>query len=393
MEGLSTIEFTLKMVFAVLILFGNSLVIYLYFIDRRIRKKKANKFVISLAFCDMLVAIVFIPCHEFFQNSIQKVLTLPIAGYITSIVTLGSLWNLTALTYDRFVAIFYALRYEDIMTGKKIKRIMMGIWASDLWITFLPLSWKFVTSAKTNAFILHVYQFILVIVMTTVHVILIGVYIALFWINRSHLKFSQRQSSRFARERRQCIVNKEVNELSPGPTTLGRVAFQCDLGQFKGQGYKASSQGKDSIELINEDKINEVHMNEYSVNAITPNNNAINLADPPSSSIDGQLTCSAVAPLERLSNSRVVCVELRAAKVVLILFLFNTICWLPTVTLNVVYLVSWLNGQPHIHLTLKSISSYCFLIYSLVNPWIYGILKADFKIAIKRHLLKRQRPV
>ena len=386
-------EFTLKMTFAVLILFGNSLVIYLYFVDRRIRQKKANKFVISLAFCDMLVAIVFIPCHELFQNSIQKVLTLPIAGYITSIVTLGSLWNLTALTYDRFVAIFYALRYEDIMTGKKIKRIMMGIWASDLWITFLPLSWKFVTSAKTNVFILHVYQFILVIVMTTVHVILLGVYIALFWINRSHLKFSQRQSIRFAREKRQCIVSKEVNEESPRPPGIDRMTFQCDLGHLKRDSYKASSQGKDGIELMNADKTNEEHMNGYCVNAKTPNNNATILADHLSSSRDGQLTCSAVAPLERLSNSRVVCVELRAAKVVLILFVFNTICWLPTVTLNIVYLISWLNGQPHIHMTLKSISSYCFLIYSLVNPWIYGILKADFKRAIKKHILRKQRQI
>ena len=391
MEEPSTLEFGIKLTLAISIFGGNSLVIYLYFVDSMLRHKQANKFVISLAFCDLLVAVIFIPCHELFQSSIQKMISLPIAGYVASMATLGSLWNLTALTYDRFVAIFDGLRYEEVMTNKKVKRLMIGIWVSDFWVTFLPLSWRFFTSDETNTFIMHVYQFILVVVMTVVHLVLIGLYIALFKVNRSQLKFSQRQVVRFVKEGQRYMVNTGSNEASP---SIERMKLQCDIEKYEKNRDNVSPK-KGDIGLICEEERTDCHIEVTRVN-----NGAKGLVNH--SSREGNFTesgkrrqgrYSASRAIDRLFNSHAVCIELRAAKVILVLFAFNTICWLPTVTLNIVYLISWLRHQPRVNVELRSISSYCFLIYSLVNPWIYGLLKTDFKRAVKKHILKRKREI
>ena len=384
MEDQSTLEFSLKLTIGIMILCGNSLVIYLYFVDTAIRQKQTNKFVISLAFCDLLVAVIFVPCHELFHNSIQKVIPLPIAGYIASLATLGSLWNLAALTYDRFVAIFDGLRYEEVMTDKKATLLMIGIWVSDFAITFLPLSWKLIVSDCTNILILHIYQFILVVAMVTVHLILIGLYIALFKANRSHLRFSQQQIIRFAKERRHGFESKDYTDMSH---CEGKMTVKCEMTKCKETTGRMSLR-KDDTRLVKEEKDTssnaEDRKNEISVgDFLSSDKDCVNSKNKP-------LSCCAGRAIERLCNSRAICIELRAAKVILVLFIFNTICWLPTVTLNVVYLISWLNNQPRVHMTLKSISSYCFLLYSLVNPWIYGLLKTDFKKAAKRHILRRR---
>lgn len=385
MDDPSKLEFIIKVLLAIAILVGNSLVIYLYFVEKTLSIKQANRFVISLSICDLLVALIFIPCHELFHESIQRLIPLPIAGYVASIATLGSLWNLTALTYDRYVAVFDGLRYEVIMTNKKVTMMMVAIWISDFFITFLPLSWRFVTQETTNSLILHVYQFILVIIMTVVHIVLIGVYIALFKTNRHHLKFSQQQEIRFVSQRskeKRCSEEKTRRHCRKKKTPCcikycrrisNEIAFRSD--DICIETVKSEIADRAAAQIIN----NDVLRQENNCTTIS----VLNKKEP--------LKSRAGRALERLSNSRTVCVELRAAKVVLILFAFNTVCWLPTVTLNVVYLVSWLKDQPHIPRTLRSVSSYCFLIYSLVNPWIYGLLKADFKRAMKKHILRKIR--
>ena len=518
MDDTAKVEFVIKVLLAILILAGNSLVIYLYFVERTLSQKQANRFVISLALCDLLVALIFIPCHELFQESIQKVIPLPIAGYVASIATLGSLWNLTALTYDRCVAVFDGLRYEEIMTDKKVTKMMVGIWVSDLFITFLPLTWRFVTPEEANVLILHIYQFILVTVMVVVHIILCGVYVALFKINRHHLRFSQLQSIRFVKERlqesaeltgseylnpvspgfRSCTKGSLLSCLRPSEKKANKLSHKiedtvitslsekdsicCDASETENGsstmnlycnsplvelkpecGNKSSSKftpgtacdasrtenagsivnlycnsplvelepecgNKSSLKFTpgtacdasrteNASSIVNLYCNSPLVELKPECGNKSSLKFTPGTACDASRTENASSTInmrfrlpseeistepskkslklragrafERLSNSRAVCVEMRAAKVVLILFAFNTVCWLPTVTLNVVYLVSWLKDKPQIPMTLKSISSYCFLIYSLVNPWIYGLLKADFKRAMKKHILKK----
>eukprot|EP00795_Rhopilema_esculentum_P008329 gene8329-14293_t len=235
-------EVTIHVCFLVLNVFGNSLVIYLYFVDRALRHKQANRFVISLAFCDLLVAVIYIP-HQIFQTAIQKAVPVPISGYVTSIAALGSLWNLAALTYDRYVAVFDCLRYEQVMRPKKVTKFMTAIWISDFFITLLPLSWKFLVSPATNDLLLHCYQFILVTIMIAVHVVLFAVYVRLFITNRHHLSFLHDRSQMFTvgkQEDRKLKGKSMLVQSCPRGSTVAKrvkkgVQLQCRVIKPKSQ--------------------------------------------------------------------------------------------------------------------------------------------------------------
>eukprot|EP00794_Sanderia_malayensis_P012159 gene12159-13413_t len=309
----------LHVIIAVLILTGNCIVIYLYFSDYLLRKA-CNRFVISLAFSDLLVALVFIPCHEFFNEAITKAIHLPLSGYVASFASYGSLLNLFALTYDRYVATFQSLRYHALMTSAKTKGMVLAIWGLDVIITLLPLSWKYVTPAELNAFLLHIYQMILIIIIIIAYVMVTLVYMKIFMAVRHHLNLERRQTNRF--------IFHCPGDVDPSVT----VSEEHDVTVFD-----------------------------------LPVNNALN----------------------RLSNSRVVAVEFRAAKVVMAMFMVNTICWLPTVVLNIVYLASWFKKKPFIPDGLFQISKYCFLSYSIINPWVYALFKEDFSKSFRKKIYRR----
>ena len=313
-------QFIVHAVILGLILIGNLLVIYLYFADRRLRKT-VNMFIISLAFCDLLIALVFIPCRELFPHPIEEVVPFDITGYIASITTIGSLLNLAALTYDRFVAVFYSLRYHAIMTNNTVRVLMAGVWVTDLIVTLLPLSWKFVVSEEEDVVYLHIYQTILIIVVTIIHGLIIAVYVRIFKANRRHLG-SQRK-------------------------------YTCHLRSIAVAGLRLTEPVQ---EAVPEKQVKCCCLPKHLGNVF----------------------------IGRLHQSRALSVEMKAAKVVLLLFLLNTICWLPIVVLNTMYLVSWYRNQPQVPVLFQQISSYSFLAYSVVNPWIYALKKEDFRASFKR---------
>ena len=398
MEDPVTITFFINIFFAVTILCGNSLVIYLYFADTLLRRRISNKFVISLAFCDSLAALVFIPCKELFRNAIESKIRIPIAGYASSLSVIGSLLNLAALTFDRYVAIFNGLRYETIMTPARVAKMMTAIWLFDFVVTLLPLTWKFVTTVEVNSLCLHIYQIILMVAIIACHVILLVVYAKMFLVTRHHLKFARVQKRRFTPT--SSSIGSSLNGVDSRPEKGGHIfaneiaVSQSSLSTDE-NATKAHEQQKEG------DK--DVNLNELKAAAREAVPNDIIDCQTNSSSFEQtgntvpkrlpvnrtKLKRKAGEALDRLKNSRAMSVEMRAAKVVLILFLFNTVCWLPTVTLNIVYIISWLKNAPSIPPTLMQISTYSYLLYSAVNPWLYGLLKEDFKNAFTKHVCKR----
>ncbi len=318
MVDTSSPSFLIHLTIAALIVFGNSSVIYLYFSERLLRKI-SNKFVISLAFCDLLIAIVFIPCHEFFSEQIERAIHLPVSAYVASIVGYGSLLNLAALTYDRYVAIFDSLRYHAIITKKRVAFIMAIIWTICAFVTLLPLSWKFALSPEKDSFFLHIYQTILTIIIIIIHIAITLVYIMIFMVNRRHLVAERRESNRF--KRHQSRLQDEQSQMN--------------------EGLDSEKQAKNLV--------------------------------------------------KKLTNSRAVAVEMKAARIVLLMFVINSVCWLPTVILNVTYLVSWYRKAPVISQLWLQLSNYSFLANSVINPWTYGLLKEDFRNAFKKRVCGKRR--
>eukprot|EP00112_Aurelia_sp_Birch-Aquarium-sp1_P024968 Seg81.3 transcript_id=Seg81.3/GoldUCD/mRNA.D3Y31 product="Dopamine D3 receptor" protein_id=Seg81.3/GoldUCD/D3Y31 len=392
MDDPVNVTFRINIFFAVAILCGNTLVIYLYLADTILRRKLSNKFVISLAFCDSLAALVFIPCNELFRNTIESEVRIPIAGYASSLSAIGSLLNLAALTFDRHTAIFNGLRYETIMTSARVTKMMIAIWLFDFVVTLLPLTWKFVTTVEVNSLCLHIYQIILMVAIITCHVTSLVVYAKIFMVTRHHLKFARVETRRFTHRSSSDIVSFQ------------KVDVRKEKRDYRFAHEVVTSESRNEVNKICDRQIqNDIDVNVNQLRAVESEaiDNDIEECQNRPNSVEeagkispkrlpvnrARLKSKAGEALERLKNSRAICVEMRAAKIVLLLFIFNTVCWLPTVTLNIVYLTSWLRKRLHLPPTLKQISTYSYLLYSAVNPWLYGLLKEDFQNALTKHVV------
>ena len=180
---------------SILIFFGNLFVCLLYF-RNRILRTVTNQFVVSLAVCDILIAVIFIPLY---------IINKSFVNYVAALSSFGSLLNLLALTYDRYVAIFNAMRYHEIMNQQKVRLLMIEVWTMTLTITFFPLPWELTLPNMDYHHWKRVYSGILTSMIILIMTLTFAVYLRIFKINRYHLKkeedmrmFSFRRQSRAA---------------------------------------------------------------------------------------------------------------------------------------------------------------------------------------------------
>ena len=110
---------------------------------RKSMRTYTNGFVVSLALSDLLIGSVLIPTWLIFPDSSA------VLGYVVSITLLSGVFNLTAVTFDRCIAVMKALQYESFMR-KNFKRMICSSWLASLSISFIPLIWGTDTS-KTCA--------------------------------------------------------------------------------------------------------------------------------------------------------------------------------------------------------------------------------------------------
>lgn len=106
---------------------------------RKSMRTYTNGFVVSLAFSDLLIGSVLIPTWLIFPDSSA------VLGYVVSITLLSGVFNLTAVTFDRYIAVIKALQYENFMR-KSFTRMIYSSWLASLSISFIPLIWGTDTS-------------------------------------------------------------------------------------------------------------------------------------------------------------------------------------------------------------------------------------------------------
>ena len=105
---------------------GNALVLIAASKSRRIRSS-SMEILSSLAFSDLLFGIIAQPlflAHQFtkesFLNSLMVLIVYPICGV--------SLWTLTAISVDRFLALHFHMRYATLVTTTRVKISIAFIW-------------------------------------------------------------------------------------------------------------------------------------------------------------------------------------------------------------------------------------------------------------------------
>ena len=151
---------------------GNALVLIAASKSRRIRSS-SMEILSSLAFSDLLVGIIAQPlflAHQFtkesFLNSLMVLIVYPICGV--------SLWTLTAISVDRFLALHFHMRYATLVNTTRVKISIAFIWL-----------YNFVSSA-----LYYLVPFIYFFIMTLTTVICILnfflAYLGIYFIVRHH---------------------------------------------------------------------------------------------------------------------------------------------------------------------------------------------------------------
>ena len=119
-------------VLSCLIVAANSTVCIIVY-QRKSMRTYTNGFVVSLAFSDLLIGSVLIPA------SLVR-LASPAMDYLVSITLLSGVFNLAAVTFDRYVSVLRALKYENIMR-RNFTRMVVSSWLLALIISLIPLIW------------------------------------------------------------------------------------------------------------------------------------------------------------------------------------------------------------------------------------------------------------
>nr|XP_023664076.1 5-hydroxytryptamine receptor 4-like isoform X2 [Paramormyrops kingsleyae] len=132
----------------VLTVLGNLLVMVALCKDRQLRKKKTNYFIVSLAFADLLVALVVMPfaAIELTTGSWRygKTCCL-IRTSLDVLLTTASILHLCCIALDRYYAICcQPLVYRNKMTPIRVALMLGGCWIIPSIISFLPImqSWN-----------------------------------------------------------------------------------------------------------------------------------------------------------------------------------------------------------------------------------------------------------
>uniref|UniRef100_A0A4W5MLB7 5-hydroxytryptamine receptor 4 n=1 Tax=Hucho hucho TaxID=62062 RepID=A0A4W5MLB7_9TELE len=141
---LLTIFLTIIIIMTVL---GNLLVMVALCKDRQLRKKKTNYFIVSLAFADLLVAVVVMPFAAIELTTSQwrygEIFCL-VRTSLDVLLTTASILHLCCIALDRYYAICcQPLVYRNKMTPLRVALMLGGCWVIPSFISFLPImqSW------------------------------------------------------------------------------------------------------------------------------------------------------------------------------------------------------------------------------------------------------------
>ncbi|AWP15053.1 putative 5-hydroxytryptamine receptor 4-like [Scophthalmus maximus] len=135
-------------VIIVMTVFGNLLVIVALCKDRHLRKKKTNYFIVSLAFTDLLVALVVMPFAAIELTTGQwrygEIFCL-VRTSLDVLLTTASILHLCCIALDRYYAICcQPLVYRHKMTPVRVAVMLSSCWLIPTFISFLPImqSWN-----------------------------------------------------------------------------------------------------------------------------------------------------------------------------------------------------------------------------------------------------------
>ena len=145
---------------------GNGLVSYVIITKPRLHSS-ANWFVLSLAVADFCVALTFVPFIFICDLNNLYNCHYGVMIYILWCFLGASTANLCVMVADRYISIVWSLRYNDLMTTKRIVLLISTAWLFPIIFNLIPLSWKYSSKNEMKTYLrkVHwlVYTFIMVV--------------------------------------------------------------------------------------------------------------------------------------------------------------------------------------------------------------------------------------
>ncbi|XP_031573752.1 histamine H2 receptor-like [Actinia tenebrosa] len=136
------------LILAVIIVILNGTIVGL-FVKKRSLRSFTNYFLVSLAISDLLTAFLAIP---FFIscNATEKTEICTASNQFFVFTTLSTICHIAAITADRYIAILKSLRYQELVTKKRVQLVTATIWLYCSFMTVIQLSWTVSSEESLN---------------------------------------------------------------------------------------------------------------------------------------------------------------------------------------------------------------------------------------------------
>lgn len=165
----------------------NILVCAMVYVDKKLRTM-TNYLVVSLSVSDLLVAVVFVPVYI-----IDHYAKTVIGGYFIAFILLATVFNLCAVTYERYVALTRPFRYRSIMSCHKVCTIILLSWIAPLLLSLLPLAWNTNVEATAHKVYLAVIVTLFIFIPCTT---MVCVYVRLLRVVHGFVLRNKRRTSK-----------------------------------------------------------------------------------------------------------------------------------------------------------------------------------------------------
>lgn len=155
---------SILIIFGIVIVIANMLICVIFIVWKQLRTP-TNTFLVMLAVADLMVGVLFIPLYIGghyieYHTSVNITENLDIILLFTFFT---SVFNLYAVTLDRYIAVIHALRYNALMTARNIRYIVLTAWICPICITSILIISKF-TSEYALMYVLFGMEIVFVII-------------------------------------------------------------------------------------------------------------------------------------------------------------------------------------------------------------------------------------
>ena len=397
-----------------------------------------NVFIFGLCITNCLFVGVLLPMHCF-ERANEAYL------YLTIIIILIYICNLTAVTLERYIAIIRPLHYVNIITKKRAVRVVIACYLLPTIYCLIPMAWD--GSRQTIGHKIYI-SITLVVFLILPLIFILSVY---FKVYRETHKFYKKHRTLFQNKNTLYKKDKDMSNEEQETSLLQEASFICCLftkkiketSSFKYYNSDIESNSKtseseimlnnpsmlltqqsslyksvlrtsievdessmfggdDVFENNNEDgeRVNKEHEKNKNISyQETPlmNNNFQKKPDQRltdsirhrmSSGTSNSLGSFKAQYVKKRRKAKARLTELKASLAFAMVSLSYMFTWLPVVYMTFLEVIDRTDKIP---VWLSTISIYTIAFSTMIDPLVYGLMLRDFRQAIKSTLRKRKK--